>query len=382
MFKATFNKETKIWSSPKVPTMYNPDQNLGQLIVKVLELTPDAVTQISADTGVSVSCGEMRDRILKIAAHLSGLGLKQGDVIGVVAANTENLAPLVFACFLLGLPVNPLAPIMVEADIVQMYSKTKPKVIFCDGKNLKIVKAAVDLMKNEAKIFTVMDEVDGYESITQAMESVKNFEDFVIPEVDSNTTAIILCSSGSTDLPKGIIKSHKNLILECCPASAYNPVGKNILFQYSSIFWYSGTYFMLKGTLYQYTRVVTCQGFDRDYMIDVIIKYKVTHTFLPPFAIVSLLQKEDLQPLLSVKFWMVGGSSVPKILCEKFTPFIPNGVLCIGYGCSEQGMLTSNCNIEKSGSSGVPIKNSQFKVSSWEELNTNATKSNDFCHFR
>ncbi|KAG5670850.1 hypothetical protein PVAND_001084 [Polypedilum vanderplanki] len=362
MFKPTFNQATKVWSGPKVPPIFNPDQNLGQLIVKVLEQTPDAETQISADTNVSVTCGEMRERILKFAVHLNNLGLKQGDVIGVVAGNTENIAPVVFACFLLGLPVNPLAPIMIESDIVQMYSKTKPKLIFCDEKNFKIVQNAVDMMKSESKIYTVMERVDGYECVTEILKNDINLEDFIYPEVNSDSITLILSSSGSTGSPKGILKSHKNMIIECHPISNYNPDGVNVLFQYSPIFWYSGLYFLIKGVLYKYKRIITTQSFSREDFLKIMHKYQVTHVFLPPYAIANLIQLQNLEPFLNVKCWMVGGSAVSKFLCEKFQPFIPNGVICIVYACSEQAILTTNQSMEKYGSSGVVTFNKCLKI--------------------
>ena len=144
MSKPTFDPINKIWHGPIVPPIYNPDQNLGQLILKILQQTPEAVTQISADTGVSLTCQKMYDRSIKIAKYLMKIGLKEGDLIGFVAANTENLAPIVFACFALGLPINPLSPIMNEKDIVQMFSMTKPKIIFCDAENVKVVQNAVN----------------------------------------------------------------------------------------------------------------------------------------------------------------------------------------------------------------------------------------------
>jgi 4-coumarate--CoA ligase len=361
MKETTFNKETKVWSGPKVHPIYNSDQNLGQLIVKVLELTPDAVTQISADTGVSVTCGEMRDRILKIAAHLSGLGLKQGDVIGIVAANTENLAPLVFACFLMGYPVNPLATIMVESDIVHMYSKTKPKVIFCDGNNVNIVQNAVDKLKSEPEIYTIMEKVDGYGCVTNVLKTAKT-KTTPNPDIDPNSPAMILGSSGSTGLPKAILKSHKNLILECFEASEFKIDSQKVILQSASIYAYSGFFLVMISTLYMYKRIIAAQRFDRDLMIEVINKYKVTHLCTPPFLITYLLQKENLQPLPSVRCWMIGGASVTKIMCEKFEPFIPNGKIFVIYACTEQGLLTLSSNTNKYGSAGTAARNSCMKV--------------------
>ena len=181
MSKPTYDAVNKIWHGTTIPPFFNPDQNLGYILLHILQQTPNLVTQISADTGVSVTCQQMYNRSIKIAKYLAKCGMKEGDVIGFVTANTENLAPIVFACFALGLPVNPLSPIMNEKDIVQMFSMTKPKLIFCDAENLKVVLNAVNEMKSEVKILTVMDKVDGYECVTEILnkmidESLDDFE--------------------------------------------------------------------------------------------------------------------------------------------------------------------------------------------------------------
>ena len=181
MSKTLFDPINKIWHGPKIPPIFNPNQNLGQLILKVLKQTPDSVTQISADTGLSVTCKQIHDRSIKIGKYLTKCGLKEGDLIGFVTANTENLASIVFACFTLGLPINPLAPVMNEKDIVQMFSMTKPKMIFCDAENVKVVQNAVDEMKSEAKILTVMDKFDEFECVTKILEEMagESVDDFV-----------------------------------------------------------------------------------------------------------------------------------------------------------------------------------------------------------
>jgi len=173
MSKPTYDSVHKIWHGTKVLPFFNPDQNIGYLILHILQQTPDAVTQISSDTGVSVTCQQMYDRSIKIAKYLTKCGMKEGDCIGFVVANTENLAPIVFACFTLGLPINPLSPIMNEKDIIQMFSMTKPKMIFCDSENVKVVQNAVDGMKSEAKILTVMDKIDGYECATEVLKEME-----------------------------------------------------------------------------------------------------------------------------------------------------------------------------------------------------------------
>lgn len=172
MPKPTYDPNQRIWCGPKISPLYNPDQGLGQLILRILRQTPNAVTQISADSNVHVTCKEMHDRTIKLVKYLRKCELNGGDMIGLVATNSENVAPIVFACFTLGLPINPLSTIMSVNDIVLMYSKVQPKIIFCDAENLNTVREAVNKMKFGVKIITMMDKVNEYDCVCEILEQV------------------------------------------------------------------------------------------------------------------------------------------------------------------------------------------------------------------
>lgn len=176
MNKPYYDAKNKIWYGKKVGPLFNPDQNLGYLILTLLQQTPDQITQISADTKVSVTCKEMYDRTLKIMKFLSKSDIKETDIVGLLTSNTENLAPVVFACFVLGLPINPLSPIMNTADVVEMFSKIPPKLIFCDGENLNVVQEAVNEIKSNVKIITIMDKVDGYDCVIEILNDLEGIE--------------------------------------------------------------------------------------------------------------------------------------------------------------------------------------------------------------
>ena len=161
----------KVWSGSKFQTIYNSDASLGHLILNVLKNTPEMVTQVSADTNTEITCLEMRMRTIKMASYLNANSYKQGDVVGFIVKNSENLAPVVFACFALGLPVHVLSPIMDEYEIISMYMKTKPKAIFCDGDVIKTVQAAVNELSNRSFIYTLTSKVDGYKFVDDILSS-------------------------------------------------------------------------------------------------------------------------------------------------------------------------------------------------------------------
>lgn len=362
MSKPTYDSINKIWYGPKVPPFFNPDQNIGFIILTILQQTPDSVTQISADTGVSVTCQQMYDRSVKIAKYLTKCGMQEGDLIGFVTANTENLAPIVFACFALGLPINPLAPIMNQKDIIQMFSTTKPKMIFCDAENVKVVQNAVDEMKSEAKVLTVMDKVDGYECATEILKEIDGQEVgiFQFPLIDSNSIAAILCSSGSTGFPKGVSKSHKQILSDF---GLFPSIGKvPVCFQGSPIFWLSGFSVLISATLSKCVRVVTSKPFNAQDFVNIVNKYKANFVTIPPYFLVSLLQIDNLKPLESIKFFVIGGAIISEQLWEKFKPFIPNAFYINGYGCTEEDSLAVNFLQRKMGGAGMVSNNVQLRI--------------------
>lgn len=174
-----FDSKTKVWSGQKFTPIYNTNISLGYLILNVLKKTPDLITQVSADINVEITCHEMRKRTLKIASHLMKCNMKQGYVVGVMATNSENLAPVVFACLTLGLPINFLAPVMTISDVVLMFTKTQPKIIFCDANIITTVNSAVDKMKINTTIYTLVEKVVGFQFVDDILFGVDDDSDFV-----------------------------------------------------------------------------------------------------------------------------------------------------------------------------------------------------------
>ncbi|KAG5669212.1 hypothetical protein PVAND_017105 [Polypedilum vanderplanki] len=287
------------------------------------------------------------------------LDSNKGDVVGIVAANTENLAPAVFACFLLGLPVNPLAPIMIESDIVHMFSKTKPKLILCDENCLKIVQNAVNMMKSDAKIITVMEDVENYDSVTKILNRAAE-KDFHYPEIDSNSVLAILCSSGSTSLPKGVCKTHKEFII----AADYHDYSLEslIMFQLTTIYWITGFYFLIYSTLYRYTRVITAQPYHPKQFFDILKDYKISMVSSAPFIVSNLMDSGFSMPLEHMRCWLIGGAKVTTKLIENFKPFVPNALLVHTYASTEANLIAFNLNGRKFESSGQPVPNTSIKI--------------------
>lgn len=166
----TYDTIKKVWSGRKVHSIYNTETSVGYIILNVLKQTPERVTQVNHETNIEITCGEMYARSIKIANHLIKYGYKQGDIVGLISHNSDNVAPVIFACLTLGLTINPLATTMNVNDMIHIYSMTKPQLIFVDSTVFETVREAVDRLKIDARFLTLLDRVEGYEFVDDILE--------------------------------------------------------------------------------------------------------------------------------------------------------------------------------------------------------------------
>lgn len=167
---ASYDPERRVWSGPRQPCIFNPQCNFGQIVLNLLERSPDKVIQIDGDTGRVMTRAEMRLRVVRVAQHLQRLGYGIGDIASVMAVNSENLAPLVLALQVIGVGFNALAPTFDEQEMAHMMRQTQSKLVFCDSDNYDTVKvAAGTAIEGDYRIY-VMEGAEESLTVNQLFE--------------------------------------------------------------------------------------------------------------------------------------------------------------------------------------------------------------------
>lgn len=151
---------------------------------------------------------------IEVAKALKAAGIEPGDVISIVSENRFEFAYVLFASILMNCPFAPINLQYSEREISHAFGLSKPKIIFTSPfASEKVVQVAKSL-----KIVLFGEE-------NPFGDAVVLFNDFVSSPaaqiisyspiaVDKHkTVAIILCSSGTTGLPKGVQLSQFNLFV-------------------------------------------------------------------------------------------------------------------------------------------------------------------------
>lgn len=174
---AKYDPRTKILSSERLPQMYDPKISVGQVILNVMFKTPNKVIQVSDDDGIEVTCSQMGDMMTNIAKNLFKIGLRSGDVAGILAANTTYISPAIFACLLLRLPMNPIEKSFDVNQIVNIFRETRPKVVFCDHDVIEKLMAALGILEIEARIVILTDRIEGLFHISDFLQENYGYDE-------------------------------------------------------------------------------------------------------------------------------------------------------------------------------------------------------------
>lgn len=103
-----YDAKEKIWSGPQRKDFYNKDITLAEVIFEVLSKCPDKVIQIHDVTQEKLTAQQLLDHSRVLSKNLLKLGLKKGDVIGLMASNWTHVTTLMLSSFVCGTPVNAL----------------------------------------------------------------------------------------------------------------------------------------------------------------------------------------------------------------------------------------------------------------------------------
>lgn len=154
---------------------------------------------------------------------------------------------------------------------------TKPKIIFADAKCVKDLTEAAKKTNVQTKIVT-FEKVPGYECIYDVMNAqkekdVENFKPRMIKSI--RQTAIIIFSSGTTGMPKGVELCHESVLksLQLFESGIFK-FDKSLNLYYSSMYWISAVMFKIMGPLMGST-VLIHKDFDPHETCKVIEKFKV-----------------------------------------------------------------------------------------------------------
>uniref|UniRef100_A0AAG5CN47 Luciferin 4-monooxygenase n=1 Tax=Anopheles atroparvus TaxID=41427 RepID=A0AAG5CN47_ANOAO len=193
--------------------------SLGEVIVQELRLRPTNIGLIDPVTEEELSYSQILEQSARLARGLTKLGVGRTDNVAIVSQNSLQYCIAMFGSIFVGAPLALLNPAYVEGELKHAIALAKPKVIFISPDVVEKLMAALRSMRLEVRVVlcgehpaaSAYPEIIPYASLLA--ESVDVGPSFRLEPVDRvNHVALVVLSSGTTGLPKGVELTHQSII--------------------------------------------------------------------------------------------------------------------------------------------------------------------------
>jgi acyl-CoA synthetase (AMP-forming)/AMP-acid ligase II len=162
------------------------------------ESQPNKAYLIAPETGVQMSYGQLKSEAEKLTRFLLKLGLRKGDKVALMLHNGYQTARLLLGVMYGGFVVAPINLLAQRSQLEYVLDHSDAQIVFAEEENLEKLNAALAKVTRPVRVFMI------------DVDSVSIFDESVIPDVSLPTIhedddALLMYTSGTTGLPKGVV---------------------------------------------------------------------------------------------------------------------------------------------------------------------------------
>jgi long-chain acyl-CoA synthetase len=159
---------------------------------------PDRPAVVSADTGLTVTYRELDENSARLASALHGLGLRKGDVIGLLSDNALEAFEIYWAAIRSGLYITLVNWHLSPEEAGYILTDSGARVVIVSGGVRDLAEQVVPLTPDVEHRYAFGAAVPGYRSYAELLASAG------ARLTDQPRGSEMLYSSGTTGRPKGI----------------------------------------------------------------------------------------------------------------------------------------------------------------------------------
>ena len=260
--------------------------------------------------GVTWSFGQLDAFSSQSAQALAAAGVQAGDRVAVLTKNQAEFYELIFACSKIGAILVGLNWRLAPPEIAAIVADADPSVIVTGAGERPLLGHPVCKGGAAPHIVVLGEAYDAW----RAAHSARDPGHVGMPQ----DVAMLLYTSGTTGLPKGVMLTNEGMSYtqRLAEAWAMDPSSVNLVAM--PMFHIGGSGYGMS-TMLVGGHTVLMREVNPAQAIALIARHRVTHTFLVPTVVQSLLQTPGIQDadLSSLQLLMYGASPIGDVLLRQ-----------------------------------------------------------------
>ena len=289
----------------------------------------------------------------RLAGVLAERGVREGDRVAILSANSPVHPLLLFAAARIGAIFVPLNPDFGVEEARYVLSHAQPKVVVCSRETLAVARQATEGMQ-PAPWFAMADEA------ANGVPAILHIEPGSAPDVSPpspDSPCVIIYSSGTTGFPKGVMHSQRNYVLSAevhVGRIRLQPDGRMLCML--PLFHVNALFYAIGGAITAGASVLLLPKFSASGFWPTVHDAGITHTTIMAAVGGILAQRQRSEFVPGHRLGVVNGSGFTPETLQVFNEEFGVPVVIEGYGMTEIPASLGNPyeGPRKLGSLGIP----------------------------
>lgn len=309
--------------------------NLVDILDESARAHPDKVAVRFKGRSFTYAC--VKDRVDRLAGALASRGVEKGDHIAVISPNSSTCIELVFACARLGAVCEQYNIRLSALNTARLLAQSEAEIVFFAPAAYAAMRECLGEVGRPLQVVLLEQGAFGDDAVL--------FEDMIAEaeprlrtaDVTASDDAVMLYTSGTTGLPRGVLLSHGALLTRIeIDAREQRFVHDDVLLCVLPLFHVTSVCVYV--TLFVGGELVIAESRKAPDIVADIERYGITRTGLVPFIMRGLVdyveESAGAVDLGGLRYIVYGGEPVSPVLLKRCRRYLGCGLMQ-GYGMTE-----------------------------------------------
>ena len=271
---------------------------------------------------------EVARRARQLANALQALGLEPGQAVASIAWNNQRHLEAYYGVSGSGLIMHTCNPRLHPQQLIYILNHAEDRVVLFDSTFAPLVKAIAPHCPQVNAWVCLSDaantpQVEGVQALSYEDLIAPHSEHFVWPEFDERTGAVLCYTSGTTGNPKGVLYSHRAIVLNAttgCMPDVLNLSAREVALPVVPMFHINAWCIPYAAMIAGSKLVLPGPKLDGPSLYELMEAEQVTVSAGVPTIWMGLIGHVEQNGLRfsTMKRTAVGGTAMPKALIAKF----------------------------------------------------------------